>query len=106
LDQKLTLILAELRRELQSLYGELLADLVLYGSCARGAANGESDIDVLVVLEGDIIPCEEIARTEEIVAGLSLANDVVVSCVFVPRTTFESKSSPLLLNVRREGVQV
>ena len=106
MDAKLETILKELRRQFESLYRERLVRMVLYGSHARDDAEAESDIDVLVILAGPVSPCEEIARTEEVVAGLSLTHDVVISCVFISKEAFENKRSPLLLNVRREGVAV
>ena len=99
-------ILAELRRRFESLYGSRLVSLVLYGSHARGDAEPGSDIDVLVVLKGRVSPSEEIARTAADVADISLRHDEVVCCFFVSAHQFEHERSPLLLNVRREGVAV
>lgn len=103
---KLTEILAELRRRLEQLYGSRLVRLVLFGSQARGDAEPGSDIDVLVVLEGPVDPIAEIHRTSEIMAGLSLEYDEVIACVFMARDYAEHGGSPLLLNIRREGVLV
>lgn len=99
-------ILQEIKSGLQSLYGERFARLALFGSQARGDAEAGSDIDVLVVLKGEVSPCEEIARTLGVVAKISLEYDETVSCVFVSENEFETKGSPLLLNVRREAVFV
>jgi predicted nucleotidyltransferase len=99
-------ILAELRCRFEALYRERLVKMVLYGSQARGDADPGSDIDVLVVLKGIVSPCDEVARTEDEVAELSLNHDVVVTCVFVSEERFEREQSPLLLNVRREGIPV
>ena len=82
----------------------ILRRVRLYGSAARGDWTAESDIDVLVVLEGPLRPGQEIARTGVDVADVSLAHNVAVACVFVSREQFESEQSPLLINVRREGV--
>ena len=103
---KVKAVLADVRRRFEALYGERLVRMVLYGSCARGDAESGSDIDVLVVLRKPVSPCEEIARTIDDVAEISLDQDVVVSCVFVSEAQFERERSPLLLNVRREGVAV
>jgi predicted nucleotidyltransferase len=65
MNKKLTAILAELRRRFEALYGARLVQMLLFGSQARGDAEPGSDIDVLVVLRGEVSPCEEIARTEE-----------------------------------------
>jgi len=74
---------------------------MLFGSQARGQAEAGSDIDVLVVLVGPVRPGEEIRRSLNGVAELSLENNVVFSCVFVSRDRFENELSPLLINVRR-----
>lgn len=106
MNEKVANILAELRRELQFLYGERLDCIILFGSQARGDAEPDSDIDVLVVLKGRVQPGAEIDRTSNIVAELSLANNVVVSCVFISSQRYAVERSPLVLNVRREGLAV
>jgi predicted nucleotidyltransferase len=99
-------ILTELRRRFEALYGERLVRMVLFGSQARGDSEPGSDIDVLVVLKGPVSPCEEIARTINDVADISLEYTEVIACIFVSEEQFERERSPLLLNVRREGVAV
>ena len=99
-------LLAELRHRLSGLYGDRLAGLFLYGSQARGDAVTGSDIDVLVVLKGPVYPAEEIERTLDVVAGLSFEHDEVVNCVFASERDFAEHDSPLLLNVRQEGVPI
>jgi predicted nucleotidyltransferase len=102
--KKLQRILAELRRRFEALYGPRLVRMVLYGSQARGDADPGSDIDVLVVLAGEVEPCEEIGRTLDDVAGLSLENDVVIACVFMDEQRFTTRNGPLLRNIRHEGI--
>jgi len=106
MNNKVTIILAELRRRMEVLYGERLVQMMLFGSQARGDAEPKSDIDVLVVLRGKVSSCEEIDRTIKDVADLSLHHNEVVSCVFVSEEQFQQERSPLMLNVRREGVPV
>lgn len=106
MSEQLRSLLKELRRRFEALYGPRLVRLMLYGSQARGDAEPGSDIDVLVVLAGPVRPGEEIARTLDDVAGLSLENNVAICCVFISADDFEREESPLMLNVRREGVPV
>jgi len=98
--------LKELRHRLAKLYNDRLVNLMLYGSQARGDAAPGSDVDVLVVLKGSVSPCEEIARTLEDVAEVSLAQGVVIACVFVSEDQFLHERSPLLLNVRQQGIAI
>ena len=106
MSEKLAAILAELRRHLEALYGPRLVHMVLYGSQARGDAEPGSDIDVLVVLQGPVDSYEEMKRTSQFVADLSLHYDEVISCVFISAERFRHEQSPLLMNMRREGVPV
>jgi len=101
---QLETILRELRRRLQDLYGDRLARLILFGSQARGDAEPGSDIDVMVVLRGTVSPGREIARTGGISAEISLKYDVVVSTLFISASRYARERSPLLLNIRREGI--
>jgi len=106
MDKRLRTALTELRCRFETLYGERLVRMVLFGSQARGDAEPGSDIDVLVVLKEPVEPYEEIKRSSDIVGELSLDWDVVISCVFVDENQFFQRDGPFLRNVRREGVAV
>lgn len=106
MNEKLQTILTELRTKLTALYGDRLVNVTLFGSQARGDATPESDIDVMVVLQGKVNPHQEIDRTSALTAGLSLKYDTLISTLFVAEDRFQSELSPLLMNVRREGVPV
>lgn len=73
------LLLVDLHDQLQSLYGERLVRLVLYGSYARGDTHAESDVDVLVVLRGVVDSVAEIRQMSEIRMDLSLRYERRVS---------------------------
>lgn len=104
MSEMLTLILAELRSRFEEIYGDRLVTMVLFGSQARGDADAGSDIDVLVVLKGQVSPGEEIERTGDIVADLSLQNNEVLSCLFIDEHRFTHRNGPLLRNIRKEGI--
>lgn len=103
---KIRRVLGQLKAELKSTYGTRLVHVILFGSQARGDAKPRSDIDVVVVLEGVVEPGKEIARTGKIISMLSLRYDAVVSCIFVSADRYSKEQTPLLLNVRSEGVIV
>ena len=105
-NNKLQTILTELRDQFELLYGDRLTKMVLYGSQARGDADPDSDIYVLVVLKAPVQVGEEIDRIIPIVADLSLQNDVVISCNFMNEEWLANYQSPLLRNIRRDGVLI
>jgi len=99
-------ILDELKREFEAIYGDRLVQMILYGSQARGDAEPDSDIDVLVVLEGEVLPGAEIRRTGEVTSEICLDHDAVISRLFVSADEYLGDVTPLFRNVRREGVGV
>ena len=97
-------ILHALRQGMTDVYGRRLLSLYLFGSYARGEADDESDIDILVVL--DRVPSygAEIDRTGALVSELSLRYGVSISRVFVSRADWLGGSTPFLAAVRAEAV--
>ena len=106
MDPQTQTAVAELRDRLSKLYGERFQRTVVFGSRARGDALPDSDVDVLVVLGGDVRPFEEIRRAGEVVADVSLRNDVYLSCIYTSESRFENATTPFQKAVRREGVRV
>jgi predicted nucleotidyltransferase len=106
LTETVSRIVAELRQGLEELYGPRLERMVLFGSQARGEATPDSDVDVLVVLHGDVRPIEEIRRTGGLVSEVSLHAGIDVAVTFISADRFRSETSPFVLNVRRDGVAV
>ena len=99
-------ILVELRLHFEAIYGDRMVNMILFGSQARNDATVESDIDVMVVLRGTVKPGDEISRTGEISAEISLKHDVVISCIFMSAERYATGQNPLIINVHREGVSV
>ena len=97
-------ILKELKLGLQDIYGEQLQGLYLYGSHARGEADFESDIDILIILDKVDRYSYEIARTSNLVAELSLKYDKTISRVFVSQRDWAEKETPFLLITRKEAI--
>jgi len=100
-------ILHELKKGLTEIYGNQLKAVYLYGSYARGDAHPpDSDIDVMVVLKDEFNYWEMDKRMSELVAALSLENDVLISTKLASERQYSSSGMPLYINVRKEGIAV
>jgi uncharacterized protein len=106
LSEKIQRLLKDFKQELTTLYGQRLAYLVLYGSFARHEATAASDVDVLVVLTGNVSPVDEIWRMGAAGTKLLLAYDELISVVPTSQDDFLNRDSALLQNIRREGILV
>lgn len=103
-EKERTKLLSHLSAELAHILGNKVERVLLYGSYARGDARVDSDLDVLVVIKGEVDYPSLIRQTSELIARLSLENDVVISRAFISRERLENEHSPFTLNVRREGI--
>jgi len=89
---------------LRTIYGPDAPVLVLYGSEARGEANENSDVDILLIFRHAVNRGEEIRRLSPTLAELNLDHDLLVSVLPVAEAEYESATGPFWSNVRREGV--
>ena len=97
-------ILRQFRAKAERIYGERLKGIVLYGSFARGQATQDSDIDLAVVLEGEVATSKEIDRLIDVITDINFDHGVLLSVYPVSEKDYHSVNSPLLLNIRKEGV--
>jgi predicted nucleotidyltransferase len=100
----LAALLRRLDADLAALYGERYGGLVLYGSYARGEADEGSDVDLLLLLGGEVEQAREVLRAEEVKWPLSLESGYVLSLLPVSVAAYHSSEDPFLWNARREGI--
>ncbi len=100
-------VLGQLDRGISDLYGERYRGLVLFGSYARGEARGrDSDVDLLVLLEGEVNGWREYLRAEPLSWPLSLESGYVLSIFPVNVKAYLEPRKPFLMNARKEGVSL
>ncbi len=104
LNPKLKTILEELAREIKRIYSEKLSKIILYGSQARGEATLDSDIDILIVLKPPFDYSEELEKTSQLIADLSLKYNTLISRSFIEQQRLISENSPFIRNIRHDGI--
>ena len=99
-------VAGRLAQVLRPLYAGRLAGIFLYGARARGDAGGETDVEVVVVLDAIDRYGDELERTSTTCAGLSLEFGLVVSRLFVSESTWQGRTDGHLPAIRSEAVPV
>ena len=96
--------LQKCRALLHTPYGTRLRGVVLYGSCARGSEALESDIDLIVLLEGPGNGAQEIRRIWEALYPLQLESDRLLSVVPADAALYNQGEYALYRQAKAEGV--
>lgn len=93
----------------QQIFGSQLYAVILFGSCARGDYDSESDIDLLVLLHATPEEIPALRKKMRPVADkLDLEYDCVISAVFQSKQLFDEHkpASVFYQNVEREGLRI
>ena len=87
---------------------EPTATTILYGSEARGDARPDSDIDLLVLLEGDERDLKREDKLSGMLYNLELSSGVIISPMIMLRKQWEHRpfKTPFYVNVINEGVRL
>jgi predicted nucleotidyltransferase len=102
--ENIQVLLRKLKEGLVEIYGDQLKAVYLYGSYARGEARPASDVDVMIVLADYESYGREIDRTGELGSRLSLEYSLSISRVITKEIQWQKAATPLLRNVRAEGI--
>jgi len=102
--KEIQVIAEKLKQEFKQIYQKKFSKLILFGSQARGDAQPDSDIDILVVLKGELNPVEEIMRNSYLISELCLEYNVLINCFYLSETRFKEEDKPLIKNIKKDGI--
>jgi predicted nucleotidyltransferase len=104
MDERIKQLVQQIKERLTKMYGAGIKQVILYGSYARSEATGDSDIDVLVVVDDSLNPFEVRKGLSDFLFDILLEEGELVSVIAVPHHFFKNYNSPFMLNVRKEGI--
>ncbi|MDB9494424.1 nucleotidyltransferase domain-containing protein [Spirulina major CS-329] len=99
-------LLLILKKQFQDLYQDQLEEIILFGSQARQQATPDSDIDIAIILKGTINPVQEIKKNNPWISDLCLETDALINCLYLSAEQFQTKETPLIRNIKTEGIPV
>lgn len=106
LDRSTAETVNECRRILRRHYGDRLAGVLLYGSMATGRYDPESDVDLLVLLSGELDYFEELRTIIRLLQPLQLETDRLISARPAAAKEVEQGALHLYRNALEEGIRL
>lgn len=106
---ELHFILRAVAKAYQTVYGDSIVKIVLYGSYARGDNQTDSDIDIAAIVKGErAILQNGLKSVWDISSELELMYGTIVSPTVIPYAEYEKYKNdlPYYRNIEREGVEV
>jgi predicted nucleotidyltransferase len=98
-------VLSRFREAVAKAYGDRLARVVLFGSRARGEERPDSDYDVAVFLWEMPDRVEEMDRLADIATDILYDAGRVIHAMPYP-ADFPEEASPLMREIRRDGIEL
>lgn len=97
-------LLSEIKRRV--LLEEPDAEIILYGSYARGDNRPDSDLDLLILLKKDSITYSDEKRISYPLYELELQTQQVISPFIKARKTWYEKypNTALFINIKKDGI--
>jgi hypothetical protein len=99
-------LVEEVAHELRQVHGRRLRKVVLFGSWARGDADPESDIDLLVVLDRVESRRRARRRAQDLIFDHLIEDGALISQIVVSEDEYRHAATPLLMRVRHEGTEI
>jgi uncharacterized protein len=99
-------VLSGFRQAMQELYGPRIERVVLYGSSARGDAKPDSDYDIAVFLRDLSSRWNEVRRIADVEIAILGKTGAIVQAMPYPAESLRDTSSPLMREIRNDGVDL
>lgn len=99
-------LLRQIKARLQAVYGDRLQGVVLYGSEARGDAETDSDIDLLVLLDGTVELGRDARTIIDALYPLVIQAGRPIHAQPVEVDVYEAGGFSLYRNAQDEGIRV
>ncbi|MBN2498232.1 MAG: nucleotidyltransferase domain-containing protein [Deltaproteobacteria bacterium] len=96
------------KERLRERYGDRLRGVILHGSEARGEADEDSDVDLLVLLEGPVELGRELRTIIDVLYPLQLELGFFRTLEIIPTDVedYEAQSYALYRHAREEGIRL
>ncbi len=99
-------VLSGFTQAMRELYGPRIERIVLYGSRARGDARPDSDYDIAVFLNGLSGRWKEVRRIADVEISILGSTGAIVHAMPYPAGSWRNTSSPLMHEIRKDGVDL
>lgn len=96
----------QIKHRLRAAFGERLKGVVLYGSEARGEKTEDSDVDLLVLLDGPVSLLRDLETIVHALYPLQLQIFRPIHAVPVNADAYEAGEFGLYRNAKKEGVML
>jgi predicted nucleotidyltransferase len=99
-------VLEKFRAAVDKLYGARIERIVLFGSRARGDARPDSDYDIAVFLRELTSRWREGLKIAEVELAILDESDAIVHTMLFPAGSWRDPASPLMAQIRNDGLDL